>query len=526
VVTSGLPPTEAQPAPLDPLTRWAREAGGKPAVILGDTTLRYDELEAAATRVARGLHALGARPGTRVLWCGTNAVELLQVVHACRLGGFVSVPVSFRATAHEMAHMIRVAEGVVLVADSDRVGTAVEACRQLPAPPRVVGYGAPAPGHREVTSWREMLDAGADSPVAVAGTGAASVIMFTSGTTGLPKGALRSSLDTRAATALTDELGLGGSDEVHLCAGPFYHAGPIRWTTLVQASGGTVVVMPRFDPDEWLRLLTRYRVTSSFVAPTMLKRILTAPGMADLDRSALALRCLIISGSPAPQSVKEATAQAFGDVLYECYGSTETGTNTLLRPEDQLRKPGSCGRPVATMRVRILDAHDQPVGPGVAGEVYIHSPMTIDRYVGTDEQLRSVDGYVSAGDLGYLDEDGYLFLVDRRNDTIVSGGVNVYPAEVEAALHAHPDVADVAVFGIPSQEWGESVHAVVEPGPGAELRGESLAAFARRTLASYKVPRSWEFRDQLPRNDSGKLLKQQLRAPFWKAGTVADVVQS
>ncbi len=337
-------------------------------------------------------------------------------------------------------------------------------------------------------------------------------MVFTSGTTGRPKGALRTGTSGKVTVDLGERLGYRVAEEVQLVGGPLYHSGPLRHATMVQSIGGTVVIMPRFDVSEWLRLVRAASVTSAFLAPTMLKRIVTDSRARTACRGSR-LRCVVVSGGPTPTSVKEAAVACFGEgVLYENYGSTETGTNTLLAPDDILRKPGSSGRPIEGTQLRIVTDGGRVAEPGESGEIWVRSPMRIDRYVGTDAQLREHEGYITVGDIGYLDDAGYLYVLDRRDDVIISGGVNVYPAEVEAALHRHPGVADAAVFGLPSDEWGQTIHAAIEPLPGAVLDVRGLETHCRHFLAGYKVPRTWDIRRELPRTGGGKVRKQALRA--------------
>lgn len=309
---------------------------------------------------------------------------------------------------------------------------------------------------------------------------------FTSGTTGRPKCALRTYVPAGVTADLASRLGYRESDEVQLVGGPLYHSGPLRHATMVQSLGGTVVLMPRFDVAQWLHHVETSGVTSAFLAPTMAKRIVSHPDAAAICPSSR-LRCVLLSGGPTPMALKETAVACFGDgVVHENYGSTETGTNTHISPADLLRKPGSSGLPLADTELRILTAEGQP---GEAGEIWVRSPMRVDRYVGTADRLRERDRFLTAGDIGYLDENGYLYVLDRRVDLILSGGVNVYPAEVEAVLHQHPGVADEAVFGIPSEEWGQVGHAVVEPRGTSRVATSDLEEHCRRFLAGYKVPR-------------------------------------
>jgi len=261
-----------------------------------------------------------------------------------------------------------------------------------------------------------------------------------------------------------------------------------------------------------------HRVTDTFSAPTQLKRIVTLPPGELARADVSSMRTLIANAAPVPYALKREFIEKLGDgFLYEVYGSTELGVVTVLPPEDQLRKPGSCGKTYGPIDVRIVrdDGTDAPIGE--RGELFIRSTLEMDGYHHTDEQLTQHGAeWKSVGDVAYLDDEGYLYICDRKKDMIISGGVNIYPAEIEAVLHAHPDVMDAAVFGIPSDEWGESVHAVVQPRPGHTIDISVLSAYSDEHLAGFKRPRSWEVRDELPRTESGKLLKRVLRDEHWQ----------
>jgi acyl-CoA synthetase (AMP-forming)/AMP-acid ligase II len=341
-------------------------------------------------------------------------------------------------------------------------------------------------------------------------------MLYTSGTTGRTKGAVRGPSDPALTRAMLAALDFGGPGEVHLVTGPLYHAGPHAFALHAHRAGGTLVVPRAFDPAGWLRMVGEHRVTSAFVAPTHLKRIVALPDdvLAAADLSSL--RAVIVNAAPVPYALKEEVLAKLGNgFLYEVYGSTELGIVTVLGPADQLGKPGSCGRPYGGIGVRVVDDDGIDVAAGQDGEIFVRSGQAIAGYHGDVAPIAHLPGdagWKSVGDIGRLDGEGYLHICDRRTDMVITGGVNVYPAEVEAVLHRHPDVADAAVIGVPDDDWGERVHAVVAPRPGCALDPEALGAFAAASLAGFKRPRSWEVRDALPRTESGKLLKRVLRA--------------
>jgi acyl-CoA synthetase (AMP-forming)/AMP-acid ligase II len=354
-------------------------------------------------------------------------------------------------------------------------------------------------------------------------------MIYTSGTTGKPKGAMRSKSDALTVLAMLQTIRLGQPDDVSLTTGPLYHSGPLAWMMLAQTLGQTVVVAHKFDPVRWLELVREHRVTNTFSAPTQMKRVMALPEdvLATADLSSM--RSLVVNAAPVPYALKQEIIGRFGDsFLFEVYGSTELGVATILEPQDQLRKPGSCGKVYGTVQVKVVREDGTEAAVGEPGELFIRSGLAMDGYHATDEKLAehrdqhaaqpvadADQGWFSVGDVAYVDDEGFVFICDRRKDMIISGGVNIYPAEIEAVLHGFPDVLDCGVFGIPDDEWGEAVHAVIQP-KGATIDLDALRAHAEAHLAGYKRPRTYEVRSELPRTESGKLLKRQLRDEHWK----------
>jgi acyl-CoA synthetase (AMP-forming)/AMP-acid ligase II len=335
-------------------------------------------------------------------------------------------------------------------------------------------------------------------------------MIYTSGTTGKPKGALRTRNDPAMLATLVATLRLQAGTEVHLTTGPLYHSGPLAWATLTHALGGLVVVMRKFDAGRWLELVREHRVTNTFTAPTPLKRVVALPEE-ELARADLSsMRSLVANAAPVPYALKQEIYQKLGDhFLFEVYGSTELGVDAVLPPEEQLARPGSCGKAVPGVELRVVGPDGEPLPPGEPGELQVRSGSTFDGYHGRE---KLADGWKSVGDMAHIDADGYVYIRDRGGDLVISAGMNIYPAEIEAVLHEHPDVLDAAVFGVPSEEWGESVHAVVVPRAGREIDIPALEAHVAQRLAGFKRPRSWQVRDELPRTESGKLLKRVLKA--------------
>ena len=289
--------------------------------------------------------------------------------------------------------------------------------------------------------------------------------------------------------------------------------------------GQTIIVQRKFDAEDWLRLVDKYKASSTFSAPALVRMICALPREVKdrYDRSCM--RVMVANAAPWSYALKQRYVADFPpESLFEVYGSTELGVDTVLMPEDQMRKPGSCGKPAPGIEIRLFGDDGKDVtgtGPDHPGEVFVRSKGAFDTYYKNDASYESNSrgDFHTVGDVAYWDDEGYLYICDRKTDMIISGGMNIYPAEVEAALEQHPEIYDVAVFGIPSEEWGEVVHATVVRSPGSSLTREEITAFAREHLASYKVPRSVDFTEELPRTGSGKLLKRQLRAPYWTGRT-------
>ena len=514
----------------DILTVYAESQPSKLAVIDdkgGDNvvTWTYAEYEAAANRIGNVLLELGAGPGKKVIWCGPNSPEVVAVMAATRKIGAVAVPLNYRLTAEEARYVINHSDAEIAYVDAEYAHLFDGLVDELASLREVIVVNGPAPAG--------MLGAGviaAASPLPPdvgddVGTGA--TMIYTSGTTGKPKGAVRHSTDPETGMALVSLLGYR-PDDVYLTSGPLYHSGPSAFMGASLLFGATVVVQRKFDAEDWLRLVDTYKVTSTFSAPALVRMVCALPDevKAKYDRSSM--RVMLANAAPWSFALKKQYVADFPpESLWEIYGSTELGVDCVLRPEDQMRKPGSCGQPAPGIEVVLFDDDGNVVtgtGPENPGEVYVRSKGVFHEYY---KQADSYDAgsrgdFHTVGDIAYWDDEGYLYICDRKSDMIISGGMNIYPAEIEAALDQHPAIYDVAVFGIPSEEWGEIVHATIVLAPGTGLTADDIKAFGKEHLASYKVPRSVDFVGELPRTGSGKILKRQLRAPFW-AGRSAQV---
>jgi acyl-CoA synthetase (AMP-forming)/AMP-acid ligase II len=503
--------TQAEVNPHAPAVIVDAAGGGRPSA----TT--YGELDVLTNRLANGLLAIGARPGERVVWCGPNSLEVVATIHAARKSGVVAVPLSYRFTAAEMQYVIENSGATAVVVDAEQARLVASVRDGLPNVRAFVTFAGDAPAG--FLHWDDVVGNSPDTEPSEPEASGGSMI-YTSGTTGHPKGATRTSTtDADTVIALLQALRFRPGEEISLTTGPLYHSGPLMFATLAHSLGGLLVVMRKFEPSAWLNLVKEHRVTNTFTAPTQLKRIVSLPPgeLARADMSSM--RILVANAAPVPFALKQEVIEKLGDgFLFEVYGSTELGVATVLPPEDQLRKPGSCGKPYGPVELRIVQDDGVEADARVPGELFIRSRLAMDGYHATEEQLAELEdtSWKSVGDVAYLDEEGYLYICDRKKDMIISGGVNIYPAEIEAVLHHHPQVMDVAVFGIPDEEWGERVYAIVQPRPGETIDLDELDAFAGEQLASYKRPRGYEIRDELPRTESGKLLKRILRDEFWR----------
>ena len=509
----------------DFLTKFAQTQPNKPAVIddRADGTvysIDYATLEARSNQLANVLLEHGVRQNTRVVWCGKNSIGTVIAMNATRKIAATAVPLNYRLSDEEAAYVVDHCDAEVVYTDAEY---APLFARIAPSTPKVravlVFDGAVPDGMLDADS---LCGSAASTPPPVdPSLGPGDTMIYTSGTTGKPKGALRRGASGSVQVmALLDYIGYR-NDDVYITTGPLYHSGPGSFLSRGQLFGQTSVVQRKFDAVDWLRLVDKYRCTSTFSAPTPIRMICSTPAdvMGRYDRSSM--RVMIGNAAPWSMALKHQYLEHFpAESLWEIYGSSELGVNCLLRPEDQLRKPGSCGQEAPMVEIRLY-AEDGSIvtgtGPDAVGELFVRAPGVFSDY--HKEHSRYLDdqrdGFQTVGDIAYRDDEGYLYICDRKKDMIISGGVNIYPAEIEAALELHPDVYEVSVFGVPSEEWGESVHAVVVRRPGSPLDEPLLVAHAREHLAGYKVPKTVSWIEELPKTGSGKVLKRELRAPYW-----------
>jgi len=499
----------------------ARRAPDKPAMILGDDVRTYGELDARVNRLARALARAGVGAGDRVAVALHNSFEWFEALNALGRLGALLVPLSYRGKGPELAYMIADSGAKLLIADPRLAPEIDRALAALPLADDLVWVAGDDRPWRGASLEERIAAEEASPPDGALPGGGYNVMIYTSGTTGRPKGIERAPLPPDRVQL--QMLGVArmwgfGEDDVHLVAGPVYHTAPGSQGQVHLMLGATIVIMPRFDAEACLRLVARHRITNAQMVPAMFFRIL---GLAEDVRSRYdlsSIRKILHAAAPCPVAVKQAIMQVFPPgTVWEFYGASEGGA-TRIGPEDWLRKPGSVGTPWPGLRVEIRDDDGRALPPGEIGTIWISlTPGASFSYRGAEEKTRTAirGEFFSVGDMGYLDRDGFLFIADRKIDMIITGGANVYPAEVEEALHRHPAVLDVAVIGVPDDEMGESVKAIVELKPGAAATAEELIAFCRRDLAHYKCPRTVDLVAELPREPQGKVLKRVLREPYW-----------
>jgi fatty-acyl-CoA synthase len=500
---------------------WVGDSPDKPAVIMAESgaELSYRDLETRSIKLAHALRAHGLRYGDVVAFLMENSPSVFEVYWAAQRSGLYAVAINHHLSAAEVQYVVEDSGAKALVASAGKAELAVHGAQSPALELRLVVGGKIA----DFEDYEEVLAAMPDAPPADQPRGGD--MLYSSGTTGRPKG-IKPPLPKRqvhepgnaAVRLFAPRYGLG-RDTVYYSPAPLYHAAPLRFCAAVQSLGGTAVVSERFDPEGSLAAIERYRVTHSQWVPTMFVRLLRLPDEVRQAYDRSSMRFAIHAAAPCPVDVKRSMIEWWGPVLDEYYSSTESNGITFIDSQEWLRKPGSVGRGGAMGHIRICDDNGAVLPPGQLGTVYFERDLLPFTYHGDPEKTRRAQHpdhptWTTSGDVGHVDEEGYLFLTDRKDFMIISGGVNIYPQEIENCLASHPDVLDVAVIGVPDAEMGEKVKAIVQPrdaaNANAELKAE-LIAYTRERIAHYKAPKIVEFTDRLPRTPTGKLAKHQLR---------------
>ena len=487
-------------------------------------TRTFKQLHENANRLAAVLRGAGMEPGDHFAVLCPNTPEFIEVVAANLRSGFRLTPINWHLSPPEAAYIVGDCKAKVLIAHADFPAAALASVNDQLVLKLAIG------GEIEgFTSYEAALaaESPADPPHPVHGA----AMMYTSGTTGRPKGVYRKgTMVIPPNWGAESPKGYKLNEDVNLCCGPAYHAAPLAFDIAQPlAAGISIVLMEKFDPEDFLRNVETYHVTHVHLVSTMFQRLLALPAQVRAKYDISSLRHIMHGAAPTPPQVKYAMIEWLGPILYEYYAATEGGGNFAINSEEWLKKPGSVGKLDPAFGALILNDANQPVATGEVGVIYFpHSPIARFEYFNDKEKTKAAemgDSHFTVGDMGYVDEDGYLFLTGRTAECIISGGVNIYPQEVDNELVKHPAVRDVCTIGVPNEEWGEEVKSVIalHPGyvPGDDLAKE-LIAFAKQHLAGFKVPRSIDFADEIPRSEAGKVQRRQVRAPYW-AGRVKQI---
>jgi len=499
-------------------------------IISGDSKRSHAVVADRADRIAGGLRKLGVKQGDSVCILMRNDIAFIEAAYAAMRLGAYAVPINWHFKPEEINYVLKDSGTSVLIGHADMLH---QLCDAIPAgitvlsaatPPEILANYKIDPDHlatpdfaTDLESWLEQ-----QRPYDGPALPQPSNMIYTSGTTGHPKG-VRRNAPTPEQTASSERMramiyGLKPGARA-LLPGPLYHSAPNSFGLRAGRLGGALVLMPRFDPEEFLRLIEDERIDTIFMVPTMFIRLMKLPEAVRRKYDMSSLRHVIHAAAPCPADVKRGMIEWWGPVIYEFYGSTESGAVTFANSEDALNKPGTVGKISPGAELRFVGDDGRLLPQGEIGEIYSRIADNPDfTYHNKPEKRAEIerDGFITSGDVGYIDEDGYVFICDRKRDMVISGGVNIYPAEIEAALHAVPGVHDCAVFGIPDDEFGEALMAVVEPLPGVTLDIADIRAQLKTSLADYKVPKHVEILQQLPREDSGKIFKRRLRDPYWE----------
>ena len=501
----------------------ARERGGEMALTFEGRETRFADFDRHANQVANALIAEGVTKGRRIAYVGKNSDHSFELLFGAAKMGAVMTPIGWRLAPAEAAYIVEDSEAPIVFVGPEVVGHAGEVARLLAEPPKVVAMEAGEHGHPLYEGWRDAAS-DVDPKIAIAPSDVA-VQLYTSGTTGKPKGAMIRHDYVLGGRRLAAEAGMAwnrwGPDDVSLVAMPVGHIGGTGWGIVGLMNGAKGVVAREFDPMKVLDFIEHDRVSKMFMVPAALQIVVRLPRAREIDFSRL--KYILYGASPIPLDLLRECMTMFGCGFCQQYGMTETcGTIVYLPPEDHdpagNPRMRAAGRPMPGVELKVIDEAGNSLPVGTVGEVATRSVANMPGYWKLPDATAATidaDGWLRTGDAGYLDADGYLFIHDRVKDMIISGAENIYPAEVESAISGHPDVAEVAVIGIPDETWGEAVKAVVALKPGATPDPAGIIAFARTRIAGFKAPKSVDFIDALPRNASGKILRKDLREPYW-----------
>ena len=499
---------------------------GKPALVMASTgaVQTFAELDAAANQLSQLLYGAGLRPGDHISICMENHPRYLEVLWGCHYAGLIYTACSSRLTSPELAYILNDCAARVFITSKYKAEQAVEIIADTPGVElRLMLDGT-------VEGYESYEDAVARQPATpLENRIAGADMLYSSGTTGRPKGVTgkfeeKSLIDTPVGvTGLLSMLFGGTSESIYLSPAPMYHAAPLRFCMAVQALGGTVVMMEHFDPEQYLALIDRYHTTLSQVVPTMFVRLIKLPGDVRSKYDVSSMQTIVHAAAPCPIPVKHAIIDWFGPIVHEYYAGTEGNGFVYCNSEMWLAHPGTVGTPIGC-KVHICGDDLEELPHFESGTIYFEGGASFEYHNDAEKTAssRHPQGWSTLGDVGYVDDDNFLYLTDRKSYMIISGGVNIYPQEAENTLVTHPKVVDVAVFGVPNDDFGEEVKAVVQPvempadDDAARALSAELIAYCKTQLADVKCPRSIDFRTELPRHPTGKLYKRLLKDEYWK----------
>jgi acyl-CoA synthetase (AMP-forming)/AMP-acid ligase II len=500
------------------LTRWEQEQPDRPAITFADTTRTWAEFARRVRQNAAAQRTAGLVPGDRIAVLDLNHPSCLELTLACAQVGTANAVVNFRLAPPEIVYVINDAAARILFVGPEFAAAIDQVRDKLPTVEQVIHVGGDGD---EYEAWLAAHEP--DPEAHPAAPDDCFVQLYTSGTTGFPKGAMLTHRAMLAhSTNVMADFDLDDDSRVQV-AMPLFHVGGTSYALLAISCGAHIVMLRVPDPVAVLESLESQRITHTFLVPALLAAMTQVPGAADRDFSAL--RALSYGASPMPLPVMRACLNLFPGVMHQVYGMTEAcGVVSSLGPEDhdpdRPERLVSAGTPIHGVEIEIRDpATGDPVPTGEPGEIWVRTDQLMGGYWGKPDATAAVvteDGWLRSGDGGHMDADGYVYVTDRIKDMIISGGENIYPAEIERVLAEHPSIGDVAVIGVPDERWGEVPKAVVVPAHGAAIDADALIAYCREHLAAFKCPRSVDVLDELPRNPTGKVLKKELRAPYWE----------
>ncbi|WP_421381696.1 class I adenylate-forming enzyme family protein [Bacillus salacetis] len=489
----------------------------KPAVIFKGREWSYSELNSRANQIANAFLSKGYKKGDKVSVMMKNHSAYIEIIAGLSKIGVVIVPINYRLVGSEIEYIVTNSESQGFITTDEYADEIEKLLPELDHLEDVIVVGETTSD--SMIEYESFMARGAKSEPAMRIDEKDTLYLgYTSGTTGKPKGVVishRSRMLTGMAAAYEYKI---DESDIHIVPGPIYHAAPWIFLMMQLIAGGTLVIQESFDPEQFLADVEKYQVTNTFMAPTMFNFLVNLNEDTKEKYDVSSMRVLISAGSALPTQTKLDVLEFFKDAdLHEFYGSTESAITLNIKPKDIRRKERCVGQPFPLVECLILDDEKNPVNTGEIGELYIKAPYLLDEYYKNPEanEASFKDGYFTVGDMALQDDEGYYYIVDRKKDMLISGGVNIYPREIEEALYSHPGILDVAVIGVPDPTWGESVKAIVVPREGTTLTEQDIIDYCEGKIASYKKPKSVDFVKELPRNPSGKILKVELRSQYW-----------